>query len=196
MTITPNDCLVPPNNCPLSPRSRRRTRWHTSVVAAVCLGLAGGGFTIGMGWAIFVSIQPPVIVQNSSIVNPVVEVGSDLQFHIRYMPFVDRSCLGSVTREFYTSTNIGGRVLREKKRKAGPPPITIDGETEYVIDVELPSNMAPGDWEFQGETSYDCGYLWAMIKDFPRGVLNGGVLRFRTRIMPFKLIAKKPIDQK
>lgn len=190
-----SDCMVPPANCPLSPRRVTR-RWHQSITSAVIMGLTGASFMIGVGWATFASIQPPVIVQNSRIMNPDIYPGEDLSFIITYMTSIDRSCVGSVTREFYTPIDIDGISIRRKKRISGAVPIVIDGETNYVIDVTLPENMAPGSWEFQGETTYDCGYLWAFLRDFPRGVLNGGVLRFRTRIMPFNVRAPKAIDRK
>jgi len=195
MPTATKECYAVSAICPFA-TPRRRRRWHNSILAAITIGIAGGGFIIGVGWTLYAAIQPPVTVQNSTILNNEVEQGGDLKFLIQYMTTVDRSCLGTVTREFYVPYDRFGRTLREKKRISGPPPIVIEGETEYVIDVALPPNMAIGDWEFQGETSYDCGYIWALVKDFPRGVLNGGVKRFRTRIMPFKVVPPKPVAQK
>jgi hypothetical protein len=171
-------------------------------MAAVLLGLMGGSFTIGVGWTIFANAQPPVVVLNSTIISPKVPVGGDLRFRIKSMTNIDLTCLGSVTREFYIPVVVKDaedaepKLLLDKKREWGPPPIVNEGETDYIVSIPLPPNTGPGEWLFQGETTYECGYIWAVIKDFPRGLLNGGVKRFKTKVMPFKVVAVTGVDQK
>lgn len=162
---------------------------------AVAIGIGIGSFIIGMGWTMYERVRPPVIIQNSTILNPDVVIGGDVVFIIRATTSPDLSCIGRVTREFYTPVQINGEILNFKKRTEGAGPIVHKGETGYVVGVPLPPNMWVGDWWFEGETTYDCGWIWAVLNDFPNGVISGGVLRFRTKRMPFRVI-ERPLDLK
>lgn len=200
MAVVEKDCVVPAMNCPLHripgvTRTRASDKlWRRGVAMAVGIGITGGSFLVGIGWAVYANIRPPIITQNSTILNPEVPLGEDLVFRIQAMTSPDLSCIGKVTREFFMPMEVAGKTLRFKKRNEGPAPIIEPNESDYVIGVPLPPNMWLGDWWFQGETTYDCGYLWAMMRDFPTGLVSGGTLRFRTKKMPFKVVAPRTVQ--
>lgn len=198
--MTDDWCNVPPKNCPLSlgPAPKRKPRyWHSGTIAAILAGVIAGSFVCGMGWALFSHVRPPVIWLESRMLTNVVAVDGSLSFRVEAKSDINHACLGSITREFYTPIDLGdGESIRRKKRLSGPAPIVHANESDYVIDVDLPPNMEPGEWAFQGETTYDCGYVWALMQDFPSGLLSGGVVRIRTPEMPFMVVAKPAVDRK
>lgn len=195
-------CTAAPSNCPLHdlPVRRRGMMWHRSIIGAMSLGVMGGCALIGAGWALFAAVRPPLVVLSSQMVTPEVPQDGSLQFLIRSVAEVNHACIASITREFYepVTVEIDGVpvTIRHKKRTSGPAPILHQDENAYVIDIDLPPNMDTGDWTFEGESTFDCGYLWAAVHDFPRGILSGGVIRVRTQEMPFKVIPKGALARK
>lgn len=187
-------CHARPENCPFVGAIGRRVfqrNIRRGIFAAVLVGLTWGGFLAGTIWTIFFHTNPPITYLSTELLSDTIRVGEPLTFVVHARPAVDRACIGNITREFYTAYDLDGKIVRRKKRDGGPVPILHDGETQYLVDIELLPNMAPGKWEFQGETTYDCGTVWSLIHEFPRSLQTGGVIKLRTPAMPFTLLDRK-----
>lgn len=198
MSRQPSFCTVPAENCPFAAPPIRRTRlarWRNSLAVAIGFGVMVGCFMIGVGYAIYSSSKPPIIVQNSAILDVPIHEDGELQFIVKSMIPIDRPCTGSVTREFWRYVDYHNEMVPDRWRNGGPAPIIepASGGT-YIIHVPLPPHMPPGHFIFRGETTYECGYLWALLKDFPRGFMsgltNGGNERVRTLDMPFTILGR------
>lgn len=148
---------------------------------SIIFGVIGIAFITGIRLAVYVLNNPPVEILNSRMIETQVEEGGFLRFMVISWKEKSRDCDGSITREFFRPIVIDGEELREKRRSIGAPPIVHRDEKRYIVDIPLPPNMELGKWSFQGETTYDCGFLM------------GGFKRYRTPELQFEVVPKTPI---
>lgn len=193
-------------------KTLRFRSWRRSIYVGLFFGVMWGGIAIGVIWTLYSRIDPPTLVLNSTMLSRVVEEGDPLSFLVTAATQVDRTCLGSITREYYQPVDHQGEmILRKKRDMAGAPIVDMAGvvhyrdlednvrevkTSPYIVDIDMPPTVRPGFWLFRGETTYDCGFVWAFIKDFPRSLKNGGVMRLRTPFMAFQVVAKKSLGGK
>lgn len=153
-------------------------RARNGITFMLIVGSLLGGAFFGTLYGLEFLANPPVEVLSSRMLTTVLHEGDDIKFLVTSESDINTACDGSITREFYTPFKLEDKEIMEKKRTVGPAPIVHKDETQYVIDVTLPTNMKPGSWGFQGETTYDCGWM------------HGGMKRLRTPLMYFTLLAK------
>lgn len=122
----------------------------------------------------------PTYVMDSRMLTTELRAGETLRLLVnRPAETFGRSCPGQITREVHHDIEYDGRVINEKWRlPLVGPPIPIKDEHQYILEIALPANIAPGRWRFRGRTLYDCGFLF------------GGRVNYDTEVLPFTVAPK------
>lgn len=143
-------------------------------------GFIVGAFILGGIVAAQQTSNPPVMVLSSKLIYTTVPQNGEILLYVTSVSSEYRDCMGQITQEFTRDRIVDGKALPSKRRVLQAQPIVHAGESEYVIEINLPEGVTPGEWRFQGETIYECGKRFWLF--------GNATQRYRTQSMPFTVV--------